>query len=250
MEKEIKVTENKVKQVLEDKVVELNSKIWEQLDALNAHMNLKAAEFFKEVLVDFPEVSVEVYKGESLYFKVDNKEILSTSQRGYDENATHYLNTYSTWIESDFEYRRLMFNGRIAALLYNKGWETALKEFFVPDEFMVEYKKQRGILDDEKWELEREIARINKEQQEASKKETLKKMLAGEVAYLIDPVTMYYKSGKYDYVRGVQSFQVVGTNSTGKKVDIEFTNQWGTGTVKEIPLKNIDQYLNNNIYFI
>lgn len=244
MEKEIKVTENTVKQVLENRVVELTSKIWEHSDALDAHMNLKATEFFKEVLVDFPEVSIKVYRGgESLYFKIGTEEILSINERGYEVNVTYYLNTYSTWIESEFEFRRLIFNGRIAALIYKNGWETSIKEFFVPDEFMIQLKAQVRILNDEKWELEKEISKINNAQKEATQKEILEKFLSGQEVHLNSPTTIYYKSGRHDSVRCVTSFKVLKTSSTGKKVDVEFTTVWGTHPYPDVPLKNLMPYL-------
>jgi Rad3-related DNA helicase len=41
-------------------------------------------------------------------------------------NSNHYLNTYSTTVDSEFEYKRLIFNGKIAEILYKGGMNECI----------------------------------------------------------------------------------------------------------------------------
>lgn len=72
---------------------------------------------FEEELSYSPEIAINV-NSSSLYFSVENKEIASICERSYwraeDADRKFYFNTYSTMCESEFEFKRLIFNGRIA----------------------------------------------------------------------------------------------------------------------------------------
>ena len=128
MEKEIKVTTNIVKQTLIDR----RNVILQEIQTSEAQRNelivKRAEELFKEVLVDFPEISLSFSYGDTLYFNVDKKEIFSITSRRWGKDSNHYLNArstdfYSFNVNSEFEYRRLIFNGKVAEVLYKKRKE-------------------------------------------------------------------------------------------------------------------------------
>ena len=121
--------------IIKQTLIDRRTVIGEELQILGAQKNelfiKRAEELFKEVLKDFPQVSLGVSYGDTIYFNVDRKEILSINSRSWVGNANHYLNTYSTTIDSEFEYKRLIFNGRIAEILYKGGMQLCINEIFV-----------------------------------------------------------------------------------------------------------------------
>ena len=100
---------NIVKETLLEKQAVLVEKLSDLLTAEKEIIISRTKSAFKEA-VDY--IPVEVTIGyETVYFKVEGREILSINKRYASQP---YLNTYATFIEGDFELRRLIFNGMIA----------------------------------------------------------------------------------------------------------------------------------------
>ena len=117
----------------------IRAALTEKKDALNEACNVLDQEakeeqkvvfekLFADELVSYADVAIEIgYSG--IYFKISHKEIGSINEKGYGNSAKEvYFNTYATTCDSEFEYRRLIFNGRIAERMLNDM--ESIKEAF------------------------------------------------------------------------------------------------------------------------
>lgn len=213
--------------VIKKTLIDRREVIGEELQALAAQKNelilKRAEELFKEVLVDFPEVSLGISYGDTIYFNVDRKEILSINSRSWVGNANHYLNTYSTNIDSEFEYKRLIFNGRIAEVLYKGGMQLCINQIFVEDGLLAVYKEQVNELYSENSILRSEIARIEKEEVEERKAKALENFYVGNEVTLPRMTDVATGRGRYDAVTRVVKLKCIDKNASGKKVTVQFT---------------------------
>lgn len=213
--------------VIKKTLIDRREVIGEELQALAAQKNdlilKRAEELFKEVLVDFPEVSLGISYGDTVYFNADGKEILSINSRSWVGNANHYLNTYSTNIDSEFEYKRLIFNGRIAEVLYKGGMQLCINQIFVEDGLLAIYKEQINELYSENSILRSEIARIEKEEAEERKAKALENFYVGNEVTLPRMTDVATGRGRYDAVTRVVKLKCIDKNVSGKKVTVQFT---------------------------
>ena len=183
----------------------------------------RAGELFKEVLKDFPQVSLGISYGDTIYFNVDRKEILSINSRSWVGNANHYLNTYSTTIDSEFEYKRLIFNGRIAEILYKGGMQLCINEIFVEDGLLKVWKEQVSELQKEDSTLRYAVSNMEKAEAEERKAKALESFFSGEEVAFDKIQSISYGRGKYDTVVRVSKLKCIDKNVSGKKVTVEFT---------------------------
>lgn len=213
--------------IIKKTLIDRREVIGEELQILAAQKNdlilKRAGELFKEVLKDFPQVSLGISYGDTIYFNVDRKEILSINSRSWVGNANHYLNTYSTNIDSEFEYKRLIFNGRIAEILYKGGMQLCINEIFVEDGLLKVWKEQISDLHSENSILRSEIARIEKEEAEARKAKALENFYTGGEVVLDKLQTINYGKGRYENISRVTKLKCINKNTSGKKVTVEFT---------------------------
>jgi hypothetical protein len=223
MEKEIKVMTNIVKQTLIDR----RNVNLQEIQILGAQRNelivKRAEELFKEVLEDFPEINLSISYGDTLYFNVERKEILSINSRSWSGNSNHYLNTYSTNVDTEFEYRRLIFNGKIAEVLYKGGMQSCIDQIFVEDGLLVSYKEQEEILQAEDYALSREVDKMNREEAEEKRAKVLESFYNGEEVEFDEMRTIEYGRGRYDTVYRVMKLKCIDKNASGKKVTVEYT---------------------------
>ena len=214
---------NIVKQTLIDRRLV----IAEELQILGAQRNelivKRAEELFKEVLEDFPETSLSISYGDTLYFNAERKEILSINSRSWVGNSNHYLNTYSTNVDTEFEYRRLIFNGKIAEVLYKGGMQSCIDQIFVEDSLLAIYKEQEEILRTEDYALSREIDKMNREETEERRAKVLESFYNGEEVEFDEMRTIEYGRGRYDTVYRVMKLKCIDKNASGKKVTVEYT---------------------------
>ena len=170
--------------IIKQTLIDRRTVIAEELQILAAQKNdlilKRAGELFKEVLKDFPQVSLGISYGDTIYFNVDRKEILSINSRSWVGNSNHYLNTYSTTIDSEFEYKRLIFNGRIAEILYKGGMNECINTIFVEDGLLKVWKEQVSELHSENYILRSEIDRMNREEADMRKAKALENFYIGE----------------------------------------------------------------------
>ena len=170
---------------------------------------------FADELVSYADVAIEVgYSG--MYFKIGHKEIGSINERGYLDSAKEfYFNTYTTTCDSEFEYRRLMFNGRIAERMLNDM--ESIKEAFATN---FSKKEELEALSLEFHILSGEIKQKEYQMSEARKQDIIDK-LNGE--------GMEWDSGKcFEFNRQwtsylVKKVKVLKATKSGKTADLEVT---------------------------
>ena len=213
--------------IIKQTLIDRRTVIGEELQILAAQKNdlilKRAGELFKEVLEDFPQVSLGISYGDTIYFNVDRKEILSINSRSWVGNANHYLNTYSTTIDSEFEYKRLIFNGRIAEILYKGGMNECINTIFVEDGLLKVWKEQVSELHSENSILRSEIDRMNREEADMKKAKALENFYTGEEVVLDKLQTINYGKGRYENISRVTKLKCINKNTSGKKVTVEFT---------------------------
>ena len=213
--------------IIKQTLIDRRTVIGEELQILAAQKNdlilKRAGELFKEVLKDFPQVSLGISYGDTVYFDVDRKEILSINSRSWVGNANHYLNTYSTTIDSEFEYKRLIFNGRIAEILYKGGMNECINTIFVEDGLLKVWKEQVSELHSENSILRSEIDRMNREEADMKKAKALENFYTGEEVVLDKLQTINYGKGRYENISRVTKLKCINKNTSGKKVTVEFT---------------------------
>lgn len=181
-------------------------------------------------LLEIPE-HVEVRNGyASILIFLDGKEILSINHRTY---GNPYLNTYSTMMDDKFEFERLVINGKIAEkFLHDNGMFNKL--FASVSESLIANIAQ---CDAQVYDLDIEINRIDREEQEAAKKAVLDSFYAGNEVKFENPITrLFYGRGKFDYISRVVSIKCVAASKNKTKVDVEITS------------KPWDETQNNTVY--
>ena len=173
---------------------------------------------FADEVSSYPEVQIkEGYS--NIYFSVDGKEIGSISERSYwrdaDTDKRFYFNTYSTMCETEFEFKRLMFNGRIAEKMMTDM--DSIKEAFATP---YTKKEELDALAGEYEILTREIKEKEYEAKKIKREEFIEK-LHGE--------GVEWTPGKpFEFNRQWTSYQakkvkITKTTKSGKTADLEVT---------------------------
>ena len=213
--------------IIKQTLIDRRTVIGEELQILAAQKNdlilKRAGELFKEVLEDFPQVSLGISYGDTVYFNVDRKEILSINSRSWVGNSNHYLNTYSTTIDSEFEYKRLIFNGRIAEILYKGGMQLCINEIFVEDGLLKVWKEQVSELQKEDSTLRYAVSNMEKAEAEEKKAKALESFYNGEEVAFDKMKSISYGRGKYDTFVRVSKLKCIDKSVSGKKVTVQFT---------------------------
>ena len=214
--------------IIKQTLIDRRNVILKEIQILEAQKNellvKRAEQILKEVLVDFPEVSLSISYGDTLYFNVDRKEILSINSRSWVGNSNHYLNTYSTNVDTEFEYRRLIFNGKVAEVLYKEGMQSCIDQIFVEDDLLTNYKEQVEALRTEDYALSREVDRMNREEIEGKRAKVLESFYNGEEVEFDQMRTIEYGRGRYDTVYRVMKLKCIDKNTSGKKVTVQFSS--------------------------
>jgi len=175
-------------------------------------------ELFADELNTYLEVKVSVGSS-SIYFSVDNREIGSINERSYwredDTDKKFYFNTYSTMCETEFEFKRLMFNGRIALRMWT-DMDSIKEAFMVP----FTKKEELDALASEYQILSSEIKQKDYQMSVIKKEEFIQK-LHGE--------GVEWTPGKpFEFNRQWTSYQakkvkITKTTKSGKTADLEVT---------------------------
>jgi hypothetical protein len=214
---------NIIKQTLIDK--RLSNE--ERLDAIKkqkANLVIKRAQdSFHEVLTDFPDVHLKSSWSDVICFDMNDKNILSINCMNWTGSGRYYLNTYATTIETEFEYRRLIFNGRIATIIHNGGMDDFISAIFVSDGLMAIYDEEAKLLRVEQHSLALEITKIDKEEKQKKQEIALENLYSGNIIVLSKVSTVDYGRGKYDIINRVSQLRCLNKNTSGNKVTIEFT---------------------------
>lgn len=205
---------NTIKQTL----IERRDQINVDLEALLTTQKNMMVQRAKQLL-DIPDhVEVKVAYGDSIYLYLENKEIFSIHNRTYGKP---YLNTYSTMMEDVFEFERLMINGKIAEkFLYDKNMFEKL--FAKVDNELV---NKITATENEIFQFDKEIRRIENEEAQSKKDEAMKNFLEGNEIKFENIKMIQYGRGRYDNMNRVLSIKKVDTNKSNTKFTIEFNCQ-------------------------
>jgi hypothetical protein len=223
--------------IVKETLLEKEATLLDSIDGLVAaekQMILsRAKEAFVEALDFLP---VELAMGyDTIYFKAEGKEILSINSR-YEKQ--YYLNTYSTWIDGDFELKRLIFNGMVAKVVLANS--NVYNEIFAKTEL----REEIAVLKEQLYIIKREVQAINVAEAAKAKEERKARLVAGEEIEFNKLGSISYGSGKYNIVDRVKSIKVDMTSKVKGTVTFKLQNYYEetfqTYTKENI---NIDRYI-------
>jgi len=202
---------NIIKQALEDKkglvAIEIDSLLNQKADI----MNNRVKEMFAEAFEFLPEATPSCRYGDTISIEVNRKEILSLNMRTFSKKG--YLNTYSTFLDDDFEMKRIIFNGLVARKFLNTVDETFESIFAATG-----LEEQIAAKQNESWVLSREISALDVRERDEQKAAMLRFLNTGETVMLSKLVNFKYARGKWDYVTRVAGLKL--ENVTKSKADV------------------------------
>jgi len=170
---------------------------------------------FANELVSYADVTLATgYSG--IYFKIGHKEIGSINERGYGSAAKEvYFNTYATTCDDEFEFRRLIFNGKIAERMLN-DMES------IKGAFQTEFSKKAELdtLQQEYFAIQGEIKQKEYQMAEARKYDIVSK-LNGEGMEWNSDLCFEFNRQWSSYL--VKKVKVIKATKSGKTVDLEVT---------------------------
>ena len=239
---------NTIKQTLNDRL----QVVTQELAALSAKKTSliieRTKEEFQDAMTFLPEVELKAAYYDTVYFNFDDREILSIQSKGgyAGREKSFYLNTYSTWIENDFELKRLMFNGMVAAkLLADK--ET-YSRIFAKDEAFEEVVTK---FQEEMMQLQHAVREIDRKEVADAKEKAMKKFFAGVEVKLEKMETIQYARRRWSTLNRVIGMKCLSYDKRKDAATVEFTCQaWQredpnkTYTYENIKMKYLDYFIN------
>lgn len=217
---------NIVKETLVEKQIAISDKINNLLAAEKEIITNRVKVIFKDA---FDYLPVEVTMGyDSIYFKVDRREILSISKK---YNGEAYLNTYSTFIEDDFELKRLIFNGMIAKVVLENP--NIYKEIYADTELKEEIAEAKEQLST----ISQQIRLIEKEEANMLYEKKLGWLKCGEEIEFDKLKTIDYRRG--EDIRRVKSLKVKMTSKAKGTVTFQ-CESWTDGTLHTYVRENVN----------
>ena len=203
-------------EIVKATLLEKKEAIQKQIDALCVESNEEVTELFKEAfaeqLASYADVELKA-NSNAVAFRIKRKDICNIYSRSYFNRTGYYLNTYATTVEDEFEYKRLIFNGKIAEKILSNP-DLVQETFDAP----FSKKAELNALQEEFYAIEGEIRNQNNKIQQAKKDEVMVKLM-GE--------GMEWEAGKmFEFNRQWSSYQVkkvrvFNATKSGKTVDLE-----------------------------
>ena len=171
---------------------------------------------FVDELTSYPEVKIEAIR-DSVYFNVDGREIGSLNRRySWDKrDDVYYFNTYSTMIDTEFEYKRLIFNGKLAEkILFNQ--ESILAALKTP------FSKEEEVeaLREELYAIEAEMRNQNEQMNRLRKEEVMTKLMGEGMEYQPGHAFEFNRQWSSSQIKKVR---IVEATKSGKTVTLEVT---------------------------
>lgn len=234
---------NIVKQALNEKLQSIENQIDTLTDKRTDYIHTRVKELLHPAFEFLPDAAIKIgYDSFYIYPSLDMRnEILSINSRTY---GTNYLNTYSTFIDSESEFKRLIFNGKVAELFLNDS--ELFGKLFAPTEFDEELNSLRN----ESWSLQKEIDKIEQQEIATLKHDKLTKLLNSEEIEFENPITLSYGAKKYDSIDRVISMKCLNFNKSKKKAIVQFTcKSWQhdgenyVSILDNIPVKYLEYYI-------
>jgi len=207
------------KTALEERIVNLKNELRDLKSIDSQLLKERAERLLESALTFYPEAEVQIADtySDSIYVNVKDadgrlREILSIHKRSYSSN---YLNTYATTLDSEFEFKRLAFNGKVAELFLN---DSDLFEKLFADS---EYTNTIDQLLEEVYIAEKALYETNNKIQQAALDEKLAKLKAGQEVEFEKLRSITTGSHRYDTVNRVIKMKAEWASK--KKVNVTFT---------------------------
>ena len=239
------------KEVVASNVNELKNQL-SQLESVIADEKRKIVEIaFSSELESYDKVQVKIseYDGNAL-FMIDDNEIASLNKRHwYGSSAnTVELNYYMTRCDNEFEFKRMMFIGKLSEkVLYNQ--ESILHVLSNKSRHDEEYSNLKNEL----YKLEREINELEYSIQEVKKQDIIDALMTTGVDW--SGSTAFEFAAQW-ITYNMKHIKIVSATKSGKTVDVECVferNEWDkdytkmttTETVRSISNIKIKHVLGN-----
>ncbi len=238
---------NTIKQTLNDRLEAVTQELAALASEKNSRITERVKEQFQDAIMFLPEVELKTAYHDTVYFSFDGKEILSIqSKGGYGGGErSYYLNTYSTWIEDDFELKRLIFNGFVAGKLL-ADIET-YSRIFAKDEALEEVI---GKLHEESMQLTHAVREIERKEAMDAKEIAMKKFFAGEEFEFDEREKIQYARGRYDSINRVIKMKCLSYDKKKNAATVELTSQaWvqedpdKIHTCQNVKMKYLDYFI-------
>jgi hypothetical protein len=207
------------KAALEERIANLKNELRDLKSTESQLLEERAERLLESALAFYPEAEVQTVNtySDSIYINVKDedgrlREILSIHRREY---SSDYLNTYATTLDTEFELKRLAFNGKVAELFLNDS--DLFKKLFSDSE----YTNTIDQLLEEMFIAEKALYETNSKIHQAAIDEKVAKLKAGEEIKFEKPKNITTGSSKYDWADRVIAIKAEWTSK--KKVDVTFT---------------------------
>ena len=238
--------------IIKQTLIEKKEATAKQIDALlierQTAFESRGAELLKPALETYPEANL-VYQYDSFQVRTGGKysDLISINKREYyGEAPTFYLNTYSTTIDSEFELKRLILNGRIAEMFLNDS-DLGAKMFEKTDLCL-----QLNDLSDESRTLDRAIYEMEMQEQADKLVNVVKRFESGDEIEFSKHVDFTFGYRRYDTAVRVIKIKLMNTPKKGV-VNVELTSKgWSTDephiqTLNSIKMKYVERFLHENL---
>ena len=238
--------------IIKQTLIEKKEATEKQIDALLIERQIafesRGAELLKPALETAPEMNL-VYQYDSFKVVAESKysDLISINRREYyGETPSYYLNTYATTIDSDFELKRLMLNGKIAEMFLNDS-DLGSKLFEKTDMCV-----QLNVLRDENYALDNAIRDIEKQERLDKFAKLLEKFKAGEDVKLEKSTEFRYGHRRYDCMHRVMGIKVKTQPKKGI-VDLEISckgygeDPISTQSIPNVKMKYVESFIQENI---
>lgn len=239
---------NTIKQTLNDRLEVVTQELAALAKEKDSRIIERTKEEFQDAMMFLPEVELKAAYHDTVYFKFDGKEILSIqSKGGYGgREKSYYLNTYATWVEDDFELKRLIFNGMVASRLWAD--KETYSRIFRKD---VALEEKVDMFQKEMTTLQHAVREIERKEAADAKEKAMKKFLAGVEVEFDEMKAIQYARGRYDTVHRVIKMKCLSYDKKKNAATVEFTCQaWQredpnkTYTSENVKMKYLDYYIN------
>lgn len=205
-------------EIVKATLLEKKEAIQKQIDALCDESKGEVTELFKEVfaeqLASYADVELKA-NNNAVAFRIGRKDICNIYSRSYFNRTGYYLNTYATTVEDEFEYKRLIFNGKIAERILSDP-DLVQETFDAP----FSKKAELNALQEEFYAIEGEIRNQNNKIQEAKKIEVLNKLMGEGMEW--EPGKTFELNRQWSSYQ-VKKVRVLNATKSGKTVDLEVT---------------------------
>jgi hypothetical protein len=205
-------------EIVKATLLEKKEAIQKQIDALCDESKGEVTELFKEVfaeqLASYADVELKA-NNNAVAFRIKRKDICNIYSRSYFNRTGYYLNTYATSVEDEFEYKRMIFNGKIAERILSNP-DLVQETFDAP----FSKKAELNALQEEFYAIEGEIRNQNNKIQEAKKDEVMIKLMGEGMEW--EPGKTFELNRQWSSYQ-VKKVKVLNATKSGKTVDLEVT---------------------------